>query len=98
MAAISLSDFRSISGISVTDMPDAQVIRLLGAATSMAYGITGAIYGGIVEGLANSGADTIVTCYDHGLLASGKVFIGGSGNTTLDGVHNFQRIVVITSG
>lgn len=97
MAAVRLSTFRLITGMTVDVLPDEKAILALRSATAIANRMTGKLMGHVIESVTAlagevSGTGVVVKAYGHGLPETGMVLIQGTGVSGLDDEKEFVRI------
>ncbi|XZE35406.1 hypothetical protein SH501x_000897 [Pirellulaceae bacterium SH501] len=97
MAAVRLSAFRLITGLTVDVLPDDKAILALRSATAIVNRMTGKYIGHVVESVTAlagevAGTGAVLKVYGHGLPESGTVFVQRTGIAGLDAEVEFLRI------
>lgn len=92
MSAITLDEFRLRSRMSEAQLPRDLAIRKLTAATAMANRVANRIFGHAIESIVTSSSDVIIRVFSHGLPASGKVYLTGTGAAGLTGSVPYSRV------
>lgn len=92
MSAITLDEFRTITGMDEASLPRTTLIPKLAAATAIANRMSNRIFGHAIESIQTSGSDVVITVMRHGLPSSGKVYLSDTGAAGLTGAVSYTKI------
>lgn len=92
MAAITLSTFRLVTGLQVSDLPDLQAVWRIRSGSAVAARVCGRCFGHAIERIDESGSDVRIKVYGHGLPTTGKIWISGIGQAAIDGEQTYTVV------